>query len=152
RANGKPARSPWPDGSMEAARTRRVARARRTAGNASGHHHRVRCHAGLGLQQAGQAQIELAADQADHAVELGAAELQPLDQLALGDCLHRVARGLDPPRGGGAMDMVERRELIDAEAVERVLAQYQARAVTGPWRASNTASAVGSPSAHAHAR
>ena len=65
-------------------------------------------------------------DQPHHARELAARQLQALDQIALGAAEHRVARGLEPARRGRAVGTVQRRELIDAQAIEDMLAQDRA--------------------------
>src|ERR1041385_3605002 len=81
------------------------------------------------LCQLAQAERQLAAHEADDAVDLAArqAELAGEHLARLRD--DREARTGDPARGGRAVDLVERGELIDRELVEVVLAQHVALAL-----------------------
>jgi hypothetical protein len=67
-------------------------------------------------------------DQPHHGRELVQAEPQAPHQLAAGPGEHGVASGVELARRGRAMHAVQLGELIDAEAVERVLAEQPALA------------------------
>jgi len=80
------------------------------------------------LEHAAQAPVELAADEAEHALELGAGEADPVAQTLARALEHVHAGARDPARDRGAVRTVEDAELVDVELIEEVLAQQVALA------------------------
>src|SRR5258708_4940634 len=74
-------------------------------------------------EQRPHAHVELAPHQAQHALQLGRLELEPLPQIGERTLENLLARPLDPARGRGAMHAVERAELVDIQPVDKLLAQ-----------------------------
>src|SRR5437762_11661155 len=75
-----------------------------------------------------QRHFELAAHQANDAVELAGRDRPPLQQRRARAPLQYLHRALDPARRGGAMHAIERADLVDAELVDEAMAQQHALA------------------------
>src|SRR5215213_7862587 len=68
----------------------------------------------VSFQQLAHVDLDAALDQAQDALELGRLDPQPQPQ-PFGDSFHdRVARAVEPAGGGGAMDLVDDPDLVDA--------------------------------------
>src|SRR5438105_865215 len=77
----------------------------------------------LRAQQAGEADVELALDQPVEALHLGGGESETTDQLGARRFGERLARLHQPAKRRGPVDAVEAADLIDVQAVERVVTQ-----------------------------
>src|SRR5262249_40370956 len=73
-----------------------------------------------------QAELDLAVQRGDQAVELDARDAQALLQAALGALEHLLARIDDPPADGRAALAEQRSDLGDVELVDQVEAQHRA--------------------------
>src|SRR3954465_4894281 len=74
-------------------------------------------------EDAAEAEIDLALQHRQDAVELGRHELQPLLEPAARPLRQRSARGLEPAKRGGLVHAVERTDLLGRQLVDEVMAQ-----------------------------
>src|SRR5438045_3269130 len=80
------------------------------------------------LQKAAEAHVELASDEPINARDVGGVEREAGEQLALRGLAEGLAHAVHTADQRHAMDAVERRELVDGESVDVMLAQQHALA------------------------